>query len=118
MLSRSSSNSATSCSRIISRICLISSKSIRLQGYQLAGKGRQQLAACRGDQDIIFDADATEAGQVRTGFNGEHHAGRQADRRSVGAGLGDARLLVDIEAEAVARAVAECLAEPALPQQV
>src|SRR5262245_24101753 len=71
-----------------------------------------------GHEHVVFDANATEAGQVRTRLNGEDHVWDKCDRRKIRSRLADARLFVDIEAETMAGAMTERVAEATVAQQL
>src|SRR5262245_22350155 len=70
---------------------------------------RQHFAAMLPDQHIVFDPDAAEPREVRSGFDREHHAWRHGFIRKGPRKLRNPRLLVDFEAKAVSRSVSECL---------
>src|SRR5687767_4272713 len=99
--SRSSSNSASSCSRTSARMRSISSNSIS-ESYRHV---RQWLAAFVDYHHVVFDPHATHARHVGAGFDRKDHpglhwlVGRRLRR--------DARLFVHFKAEPVTRAVAE-----------
>jgi hypothetical protein len=59
-----------------------------------------------GDEDIIFDADAADAGEVDAGLDGDDHAGFEGGGAETGEGEG----FVDIAAKTVTEAVAEVVA--------
>ena len=74
----------------------------------------QQLASGVGDEDVVLDPDAAEAGNVRARLDGEDHPGGKLD---VGLGVvlptaPDAWTLVNLETEAVPRPVAERVRQP------
>src|SRR6186713_3077307 len=125
----SSSNSRRSCSRIMSRICRISSTFIvELAGLppsrftrwrqgspayltskneQFPPRPCQQLAAGVRHEYIVLDTDAAEPGHVRAGLDGEDHTGFERDRLHVLSRLADPRILMDVQAETVSGAVPE-----------
>ncbi len=75
-----------------------------------AGDVGQDLAAVGGYQHVVFDPDATPAGQVDAWLDGNDHAGL---KRDVGF-LAEPRGLMDIEAQAVTQAVGKKRAETGL----
>src|SRR5689334_12864074 len=77
---------------------------------QSPGQARQDLGALGGHEDIVLDPDATTAGQVDAGLDGDDHAGPEHD---VGFPA-EERGLVDVHADAVAQAVGKKAAEAGL----
>src|SRR5271165_3177555 len=65
----------------------------------------QGASAVLGHDERVLDADATVPGNVHTRLHGDHEAGREDSS----AQLGDRRGLVDVQADAVARAVLETI---------
>src|SRR5262245_10672845 len=78
----------------------------------------EQLTPVLGHEHVVFDADATEAGQIGTGFDGEDHVWGECDWRQIRSRLADARLFVHLEAETVAGAMTEGIAEAAAAQHL
>ena len=97
--SRSSSNSARSCSRMSARIFSISSNAIG-----------QDFAATFHHQHIVFDSNAPGAGHINTRLDREDHT--SDNRFPLGCVRRNAWLLVHLEPEPMARAVTERVSQP------
>src|SRR5437762_2115938 len=109
------SNSERSCARTRSRICFSWSRSMKSsQCHELRRGVGEHVDAALGHEHIVFDAHAAEAWQIRARFDGEHHAGGDGRVAAlVGPAAADARIFVHLDAEAVAGAVPERVAEAA-----
>src|SRR5262245_37824171 len=70
--SRSSSNSARSCSRTSSSMRSMSLKSIRFRGAR-SHSTCKHLTPVLGHQDVVFDPDPADPGDVRAGFDSKDH---------------------------------------------
>src|SRR5579885_3168322 len=76
-------------------------------GRQVVRVPRQVLGAARGDEEEVLEPHAAEAGPVEAGLGGDDVARAQGVLRR----QPEARLLVDLEADAVAEPVEEALVE-------
>src|SRR6266550_1273140 len=79
-----------------------------VESSQLLRKGRQHFRLGVRDDDQVLDPDPAQAGQVDARLDGDDVAGLEDAPRL----LGEARILVDDQADAVSEAVSERLAEP------
>lgn len=89
-------------------------KGAALQNAQLLGCTAQGAHAGLGDGAGVFDADAAQAGHIDAGLHGDDVAGGQ----DLIGPAGNAGLLMDIDAHAMAGAVAEALAVAGLGDDI
>src|SRR5204863_9964239 len=120
----STSNSESSCARTSSRISRSwfrsMNEAVALDDagisnlHQIHAGVGQHLDARLCDEHIVLDAHAAQAANIGAGLDRKHHAGRDGRvRRIFGAPPADPRLLVHVDAQAVAGPMTERLAEPA-----
>src|SRR5690606_28459285 len=74
--------------------------------YKIFGGMCQQFRPVFRDQDVVLDADAAETGDVDARFHGDDHARHEKDVPA----HRESRLLVDVQPDAVAGAMAEAVA--------
>src|SRR5690606_28962161 len=72
-------------------------------GHQFLNRQGQNFVVALGDDEGVLDPYAPAVGQIHTGLHGDRHT----SGKFTGAGLGDARRLVHVEADAVPETVRE-----------